>query len=561
MAGRRRSLVALALLGSIILAGCADQITTGPRPNRPASGEVQPPVVDPAPVDPSQLPGYQAGQPNDSGWLEKPMTGMSGKVSWKVYDPNQTPINWGGEPYAKIPGVLTFRGDPTRTSPTYGTADIKDRKLQIVWTHDIGEVSAEGSHFPGAGWTGQPLLVQWPKETKQAMDLPQEMIDDDNFVEVVYPVFDGNIYRLRLADGAQTKPPISVGFGFKGTGTIDPRGYPLLYSGQGLHENNGKTGTWEYRIFDLIQNKQISAIPGKDPVSKRKDPEGWGAFDSSALVDAKTDTLIEPGENGVVYKAKLNVNFDPGAKTVSVNPELAKMTYETPLKKQGGIESSAVGWRNLMYATDNDGDLICWDATTLDVVWAAPNFDNADATMALDATPEGPFLYVGNSIGWRGFDRLDMVTNLRKVNGLTGKVEWSFDVPAYFNWHVKGGLLSSALLGKGEASDLVVFSVSKTSSPSEGNLIALDKKTGKVVWNRSLAKYSWSSPVSITGSDGHQYGAFGDSAGTVHLFDMNTGEDYATVDLGANVEASISAFGNMLVVASYDKKIFGIKVS
>lgn len=545
------------------LAACgADQIVTGERPNKPASSAVVAPVIQPAPVDVASLPGFVAPKAVADGFA-KPMVGMPGEVTWQLHDPNPQPISWGAQPYSEIPGVLTFRGDPTRTSPTYGTANITDKKLTIAWTHEVGAVHAEGSYFPGAGWTGQPLLVQWPKATKQAMGLDQRYVDDPAFVEVVYPTFDGHIYRLNLTDGAPTKEPINVTFGFKGTGTIDPRGYPLLYAGQGLHEADGKTGPWQYRMFDLIENKEIASISGTDPVSKRQDPVGWGAFDSSAIVDRATDTLIEPGENGVIYKVKLNSTFDATAKTVSLNPTISKMVYGTPVSKQRGIESSAAGWRNLMYANDNDGNLICWDATSMDIVWARADADsdNADATVTLDATPDGPFLYTGNSVGLRGFDRANMVTNLRKVNGLTGAVEWQFDVPAYFNWSVKGGLVGTPLLGKGEASDLIVYNVAKTTAPSEGNLIALDKKTGKVVWNRYLAKYSWSSPVSITGSDGHQYGVFGDSEGILHLFDMNTGRDYSTVNLGANIEASVAAFDNMLVVASYDKKIFGIKVS
>ena len=183
----------------------------------------------------------------------------------------------------------------------------------MVGTPDIGAASADGSYFPGAGWTGQPLLVKWPKATNQAMKLPAAQVDDDGFVEVIYPVFDGSVYRLSLADGSVTRPKIEGKWGFKGTGSIDPRGYPLLYAGQGLNENGNQKGPWEYRIFDLIQNKQVSKISGADEVSHRQDPVGWGAFDSSALIDRYSDTLIEPGENGIVYKAKLNASFDAKA--------------------------------------------------------------------------------------------------------------------------------------------------------------------------------------------------------------------------------------------------------
>ena len=36
----------------------------------------------------------------------------------------------------------------------------------------------------------------------------------------------------------------------------------------------------------------------------------WHAYDSSPLVDAETDTLIYPGENGILYTIKLNTVFD-----------------------------------------------------------------------------------------------------------------------------------------------------------------------------------------------------------------------------------------------------------
>ncbi|MBK8460642.1 MAG: PQQ-binding-like beta-propeller repeat protein [Micropruina sp.] len=92
-------------------------------------------------------------------------------------------------------------------------------------------------------------------------------------------------------------------------------------------------------------------------------------------------------------------------------------------------------------------------------------------------------------------------------------------------------------------------------------MVALDKLTGKMVWERSMGRYSWSSPVAITSTDGHQYAIMCDSGGTMHLFDPNTGEDLSTVSLGKNTEASPAVYGNMIVVASYDKKIWGIKIS
>lgn len=575
----RGSRVAVATLGSamlVALAACAtsDPITTGPRPNSPSA--VTTPArsteTDPAKLalDLASLPGFTAPTAKGDGSFSRPMLDTSDKVTWKVldgsnqvikdYNPTQ-PVAFGdSSTYTKIPGVLTFRGNNYRDAPVYGTTDVSQKKLQVVWTQDTGDVYAEGSHWAGAGWTGQPLLVNWPKATKEAMSLSQAQIDDPNFVEVVYPVVDGNVYRLDLATGRQTKPPINVGWAFKGTGSIDPRGYPLLYSGMGLNQNGAKTGTWRYRIFDLIQNKEVSGWDGSDAGA----PRDWGAFDSSSLVNAATDTLIEPAENGLIYKVKLNATFDPAAKTVSVNPEFTKLNYTTPDSSRHGIEGSAAAYRNLMFAGDNDGNIVCWDATTLQVVWVRPTGDDTDASIVLEDTPGGPFIYTGNEMDKRGEGANGAShgpITIQKLNALTGAVVWKYQLDAVYNVAVNGGLMATPVLGTGEVSDLAFFNIAKTGSDKQGTLLALDKQTGAVVWKRTLAHFGWSSPLLLTGTDGHMYGVVGDSSGLLHLFDPNTGRDYSTLQLSQNIEASPAVYGNMLVVGTYAKKLYGIRIS
>ena len=92
-------------------------------------------------------------------------------------------------------------------------------------------------------------------------------------------------------------------------------------------------------------------------------------------------------------------------------------------------------------------------------------------------------------------------------------------------------------------------------------MIALDRTTGKLVWKRHLKRYSWSSPVQINSTDGTAYAVVTDSGGTMHLFDPSTGIDLDTLSLGKNTEASPAVYGNMLVVASYAKRIWGIKLT
>ncbi len=588
----RRLLVGTLGVGlAVSLAACTSGgVTPGERPNRPST--VPAPSHDPQ-TDPDALaipldalPGYHPGTPGADGWTSVPMTDADGEVSWRVWDndsqvvtdyrPAGTVAFGAPETYTEVPGVLTFRGNNHRTAPAWGTADVQDKKLEIAWTQELGEVRGEGSYWPGAGWTGQPLLVNWPEQTRRAMGFDAEFADKD-LVEVIYPVFEGKIYRLDLETGKQTRAPIEAGCGFKGTGSIDPRGYPLLYAGQGLHDMDDDLATddcpWQYRIFDLIQNRQVSGWDGTDPAAPREEPAGWGAFDSSALINAASDTLIEPGENGLVYKAKLNASFDAAAGTVSVDPVLTKLEYKTPSTDTHGIEASAVAYRNLMFASDNDGNLVCWDATTMRVIWARDVGDDSDASMVLEETADGVFLYHGNTLDKRGRgDGGERDTNIRKINALTGEVVWQHDVPTVPSYPNNGGVFSTPVLGTGEVSDLVIFSVAKTTEPAlcvfgrcvgefGGDMIALDRATGTVAWTRHLDRYTWSSPVVFTGTDGHSYGIIADSGGTMHLFDPNTGADFSTLSLGRNVEASPAIYNDMVVVASYHKKIFGIKIS
>lgn len=561
--------LALAVLGS--LAACSTEtVQTGERPHRPTAAAPKPTPGPATPTTPTaiklaDLPGYAAPMPAAPNVSSRPLVDSPGLVSWSVVDEQGTPIPYRnpepvvfGDPssYAQIPGVLTFRGNNHRTGGQYGTAAVTEKKLEVAWTKRIGEIRGEGSYWPGAGWTGQPLLIQWPRETKIAMGLASEFVDDDTFVEVIYPVFEGKIHRLDLKTGRPTKDPIDVGWGFKGTASIDPRGYPLLYAGQGLNDTNGTIGPWRYRVFDLIQNKEVWHLSGLDPAAPRHD---WGAFDSSALIDARTDTLIEPAENGLIYKVKLNSSYDPAARTVSVAPSVTRLRYTAPGNKKYGIENSAVAYKNLMFAADNDGKLFAWDATTLQIVWMRDTGDDVDASLVLEETDAGVFLYTGNEVDNRGAEGGERITNIRKIDALTGKEVWQYDLPAYYTG-INGGVLATPIVGTGAISDLVIFNVSRTTAPREGDLVALNKATGTVAWRRHLSNYSWSSPTMITADDGTQYGVLADSDGVMHLFDPTTGRDITTVSLGKNVEATPAVFGNTLVVASYDRSIYAITI-
>ncbi len=471
------------------------------------------------------------------------------------YNPPYNLAFGSSEMYSELEGVTTFRGNNYRTAPSWGKADVKEKKLEIVWTHDIGAVSGVGSYWPGAGWTGQPLLAHWSPDVRKIMNINNNLKDKD-LVEVIYPVFDGHIYFLDMETGKESRPRINLGFTVKGTGMVDPRGYPLFYTGQGLNENDGRKGAFKYRIYDLIHQKEIFSMPGNDSVAFRP----WGANDSSALLNRYTDTLLDCGENGLVYKAKLNTKFDKQAGTISINPSITKYRYKSSYSPEQGIENSPAVYRNLMYFADNGGTIQCLDINKLEPVWIFRSGDDTDSSITIEETDEGVFLYTANEIDKRGKSGARANCNIRKINALTGELVWQKDYSCVYQSYINGGALATPVIGKNDISNLVIFNVALTGSTSDGTLVALDKKTGKEVWKRQLDAYSWSSPVDFMSKEGKTYMLLCDFKGYMHLVDPKTGEDLDKISVGGNVEASPSVYNDMAVVGTYAKKIYGVKI-
>jgi len=472
------------------------------------------------------------------------------------YIPKDEIIFGDSSEYSDLKGVTTFRGNNYRDSASYGSRTITEKKLEIVWSYDIGAISTSEGYWPGTGWTGQPLLVNWPEDIRKMMNIKPEMKGKD-LVEVIYPTLDGNIYFLDLMTGKPTRDKITVGFPIKGTGMVDPRGYPIFYTGMGINENSGKLTEYKYKIFNLIDQTPLYDIFGRDPVAFRK----WGAFDSSGIVDKKTDTLIEAAENGLIYRVKLNTKFDREAGTISISPQLTKYRYKDSTNIELGIENSPAYYKNYMYFCDNGGIFQCLDLNTLKPVWVYDVGDDTDSSPVIEETSEGVFVYTANQVDKRSqLSKSRENCNIRKFNALTGELIWQKDYSCVYNYYINGGALGTPLLGKDDISDIIIFNICFTGSNQDGLLVALNKKTGEEVWKRQLNAYSWCSPVAVRSSEGKTYGLFTDFNGILHLFDPKTGKDLHTVSLGANVESSPAVYDDMIVVGSYAKKIFGIKI-
>ena len=96
-------------------------------------------------------------------------------------------------------------------------------------------------------------------------------------------------------------------------------------------------------------------------------------YKRQALVDAETDTLIYPGENGILYLIRLNTKYNLNRGPLSIDPgrTVKWRYYGTRSSTESfwlGMEDSAAIYKGYIFMTDNGGTLMCLDLNTLQLV-------------------------------------------------------------------------------------------------------------------------------------------------------------------------------------------------
>lgn len=478
-----------------------------------------------------------------------------------------------GDKYTELEGVITFRGNNFRDSAAYGTVTWTGQASE-AWTFSVGSMakkSGSGS-WTGCGWTGQPLIVKWPEETKRIMNLYDSAKNDPELVEVIYATMDGHIYFLDLYTGEKTRDPINVGYPFKGAGALDPRGYPLMYVGSGDDSTAGDSRAF---IINLINGTVLYEFGVEDGFALRD----LSYFDSSALVDAETDTLIYPGESGILYTIKLNTQYDPNAGTISINPQTVKWRYkgarslstDTVDGSQGwwlGIEDSAIIWREHAIFTDNGGHMICLNLNTMKAVWVQDTLDDTNCTpvLSLEGPDNHPYVYTSTSFhpNWRASENSTAPIPIWKIDAVTGQIVAQNDT-----YHcqtiatpnqVSGGVQGTLAIGEKDLEGLIFVPVAMTEG-TRGKLVALNTSDMSVKWECDFAGYPWSSPVAVYDDSGKGYLIQCNKTGYIHLIDGQTGEIISEMSLGSNVEASPAVYNNMVVVGTRGGLIYGMDLN
>lgn len=332
-----------------------------------------------------------------------------------------------------------------------------------------------------------------------------------------------------------------------------------MYVGSGDYIN-GKSP--RFYIISLIDGKILYERSGNDAFSQRS----WVAFDSSPLVDKETDTLIWPGESGILYTLKLNTAYDKAAGTLTIEPEeIAKTRYSTSRSNGNtywvGYEPSAVIVDRYLYISENGGMFFCIDLDTMQLVWAQDTRDDSNSTPVFEWNGlDGGYIYTAPSLHWTASGGKGYIC-IYKLDAKTGEIVWEKRFDCYTVTDLSGGVQSTPLLGKPgtELEGLVIYTIARIPSQWSGKMVAIDTKTGEIAWEKPMDYYTWSSPVAVYDENGKAYIIVGDSVGNLTMVDSK-GETLSTVQLGSNIEASPAVFENTLVVGTRAGYICGVKI-
>jgi outer membrane protein assembly factor BamB len=390
-----------------------------------------------------------------------------------------------------VRGITMFRGNATRTWYGQGPVPVNPR---VLWRFPEGRPmcahSAVGRQNPlwcGSGWTGQPAVIE-----------------REDGVEVIVGTYDRGVHFLDGATGRERRPPFMTGDIIKGSVSVDPDGYPLVYSGS-------RDNFFHVIAIDRPRPTELWRLAATD-APKPMWNDDW---DGNAVI--RDDYLFEGGENGWYYVVKLNRGYGANGR-VTVAPRIVARipSFDDSLlasirDQEVSIENSTALYGWTAYFANSGGAVWGVDLRGLrgDSATVTPSFrywtgDDTDASIVID---EEGMLYVASEL--QRFNRRSAaVGQLIKLDPRRrgDPRVWGIQVPPGKGERLGGIWATPALHG----SMLYV-------ATNSGRLLGVDRNTGVIRWELPLPPHSWSSPVVV---DDRLIVA--DCEGAIHAYDVST---------------------------------------
>lgn len=301
----------------------------------------------------------------------------------------------------------------------------------------------------------------------------------DGVTEVVFGAYDKAVHFVDAATGVATRAPFPVGDIIKGSVTVDPDGFPLLYTGS-------RDGRFRILALDREPVEELWGLEASSVAGMWNDD-----WDGNAVVI--DDVLYEGGENGWFFAVRLHRGYGADGR-VAVAPEVV---FSMPgwtdelvaaVGRNVSIESSVAVHDGTAYFANSGGRVVGVDLAAAlagdpdPVVFDYWMGDDTDATVVVD--PDGS-LYVAAELE-RGTARSAEVGQLVKLDpSADGDPRvWGIAVPGEEG---DGGLWATPALSRGYL----------YAATHPGRLLAVDTATGEVTWETDIGWHAWSSPVVV----------------------------------------------------------------
>lgn len=392
-----------------------------------------------------------------------------------------------GRPYGgAVRGLLTFRGNPTRTFYGHGRVPSQPR---VLWKFPqsgslCGEstVGSETKTWCGTGWTGQP-----------------SMFERDGKTWVVFGAYDKKIHFLDAESGERLRDDFPTNDIIKGSVTIDPDGFPIVYSGS-------RDNKYRAIAFDVNPPRELFALR-HDQV---REPMWNSDWDGAGLV--LRDHLFVGGENSWFHVARLGRKYGADGKVALEAPALtfAVPAYDARIvqtelasrQREHSVEGSVVVIGNTAFFSTSGGLVQGWDLSGV-FEGRAPtrNFrfwtgDDTDATLVAD---EEGMLYVAQEFERDNQRSKDcgqiLKIDPRKASGRSEEVSCDPNDPSspvVWRYHDLPHANPSGVWGSPALhEDVLVVPTHR------GDLLGLDRATGSVRWKKRLGDHLWASPVIV----------------------------------------------------------------
>lgn len=447
--------------------------------------------------------------------------------------PSPSPSPTVGPINTSFAGMTTFRGNATRS--WYGDGPVP-RDPEILWRYPVeGGLCSTSSDqdgerlWCGTGWTGQPNVV----------------VADDGSIQVRINAYDGAYHFLDGTTGEPVLPELQTGDLAKGSATSDPDGYPLYYAGS-------RDNFLRVIALDRAEPRVLWQLDANASVP---DPVWNNDWDGAPLVI--DDYLLEGGENSWFHVIRLNRGYDDDG-FVTVDPEVVLTVpgFDEELMAvlpdtNVSIESSVAFFDGVAYFANSGGLVQGWDisrvleggrnARRVFRFWTG---EDTDATVVID---EEGFLYVASELE-RFTSRAQEVGQLMKLDPSrpADPLVWSFPITER-GFEGAGGAWATPAI-----TDEMVYVAT-----NYGDLVGVERDTGKERWRIHLEGPTWSSPVPVD-----DVLIQGDCGGDLHGYDISNPRreppELWSLSLGSCIESTPSVLEGMIWVGTRGGAVYGI---